>query len=126
MPSDLKLNKLTHDLEFTNGDVSLVQDVDYYVEKLKVKLLFFRGEWYADGDEGIPFIEEIYVKNPDLSIIDDLFKTQILDTEGIAEITEYESRFDAKTRILNLSFKCITFDGLPIIFNDELRVLQGR
>ena len=88
--SDIRLNS-SHDLFFINNDIDLIYGIDCLRQKLKIKLQLFYKEWFLDTTLGIDFFNIVYVKNPDLNLIDNVIKMTILETEGIKQLTEYYS-----------------------------------
>ena len=108
---DFKIDPVTHDLVYENRDLVLVEGIEYYRQKVSIVLQFFFGEWYLDTSLGIKFFEVILIKNPDVTLIDNLIKTAILRIEGILFITEYESTFDKRNRRFSITGKAATDAG---------------
>lgn len=113
--SDILLDSATHDLEVTAFDLSIVNDIDAIVQDIKVRLWFFRGEWFLDTDAGVPYFADILVKNPNIQNVDAIIKTTIVDTDGVNEITDYESEFDSALRRLTVTFSVNTIAGQATI-----------
>lgn len=105
---DLQLDPLTHDLVFVDGALQLVADP---VQKVKIRLLFIRGEWFLDIEEGVPYFEEIFVKAPNLDRLRALYRTVIGDTLGIEDVREIDLAFDAGSRRLTLTWTAGTAAG---------------
>jgi len=105
MSIDLALDTLTHDLLIQTNDLQLVKDSNQIDQNTKIRLLFFRGEWFLDTISGLPFYEEILVRNPNLPDIDNIIKAQITDTNDVTELIEYRSNFDTKNRTYTIVFK---------------------
>lgn len=105
MMSDLKLGTNTHDLVINNFNFELTEDTDESVaQKWKIRLLFFKGEYFLNINFGIPYFKDILKKQSDLTIPDVIFRDQTLLTPGIEEILEYESILN-KSRVLNVDIK---------------------
>jgi hypothetical protein len=100
-----------HDMTLTGTDLTLVSDLDYILQKLSVRLLFFFGEWYLDTSVGVRFYEHILIKNPNIALIDSLLKGVILGTDGILEIVSYKSTFDNAARSLTIETEIRTTYG---------------
>lgn len=105
MSVDLGLDPLTGDLAIVNNDLILVNDSDQVRQNLKIRLRFFRGEWFLDTTAGLPFYESILVKNPNLPDIDNIIKAEIIDTDGAEELLEFNSDYDPKARTYSIEFK---------------------
>lgn len=99
---DLRLTE-DHDLAVIDGDLALVSDSNQVAQHVKVRVLIFHGEWFADISAGIKYREEVFVKGPDMSVVDGMFKATILDTPGVAELTSYSSAFDEANRQLTVT-----------------------
>jgi len=108
---DFKLNSTTNDLEFTKSDLTFVSGIDYYIQKIKIKLQFFFGEWFLDTTKGLKFYDIVFVKNPDLFFINNLIKITITEEAGILQILEYSSSFDTVQRKFNVTTKVLTDQG---------------
>lgn len=100
-----------HDLDITNYDLSLVDELDYVRQKIEIKLQFFFGEWFLDTTKGVKYFELILIKNPDLTTIASIIKTAILDTDNVTELLEYEQSYSASARELTISFRAQTEFG---------------
>ena len=120
MPRDIAVDIPTGDIQFVNGDIQMATGAEYYRQKLAIRLAFFFKEWTFDTTLGIDYFKIFFIKNPDLTLCDNLIKITITETEGIQELTEFRSSFDKFQRIYTYSFKCVTIDGDIIIFNDEV------
>jgi hypothetical protein len=120
MSRDLLLDTGTHDLEIAGYDLSLVGGVDYIVQKLKIRLLFFAREWYLDTREGVPYYSDVLVKNPNVPNIDTILKTVILETPGVTELTAYQSVYDNALRKLTVTFQCRTDFGETGVISETI------
>ena len=108
---DIKLDSITHDVDISAGDLQLVQNADEVGQNVKIRLLFFRGEWYLDTSIGVLNFEDMYTKNPDLDRVDALFKAEIARTIGVNELLSYSSEFDRRLRKYSSSFLVNTIYG---------------
>lgn len=101
---DIKLDKITHDIDLSTFDLQLIDELDQLEQKLKIVLKFFFAEWFLDTTVGIKFIESVYVSNPNLTLIDSLFKTAILEVKDVNELTAYDSIYNKTSRSFSLTF----------------------
>lgn len=113
---DLKLDA-NHDLVIENGDLGLVDKADAVAQYLRQKFKFFQTEWFLDETKGIPYFDQVFVKNPKQVVIDAIFKNEILSTPGVIELVSYLAALDGPTRGLNLQFRARSPDG-EINFNE--------
>lgn len=108
---DIALDPLTHDLAFIDQSVAFVENVDFVIQKLKIKLQFFLGEWFLDTAVGVPFYSDILIKNPNFPDIENILKATILEVDGVNEILEFKSEFSRSIRKLDVTFKVNTDYG---------------
>ena len=86
---DLLLDS-TGDLYISSkGDVILKNSV---AQKIRIKLLWLEGEWKWNKEEGIPYRESLFIKNPDTDYFAGIVRQKIF------EVTHNQSPF----RMLNL------------------------
>lgn len=62
-------------------------------------------------DMGTPYLQEIFQKNPNLTLIEKILKEQILSVNGVDEITSFELSRDTKSRILSCKFEVNSTEG---------------
>lgn len=117
---DILLDTGTHDLQITGYDLSLVEGLDYIVQKLKIRLLFFAQEWFLDTREGVPYYDSVLVKNPNVPNIDTILKTVVLETLGVIELTSYQSTYDNALRKLTVVFQCRTDFGETGVLSETI------
>lgn len=105
---DLKIDKDTGDLVIENGDLVQVSGIDAIAQAVRQHLSFFKGEWFLDEEEGLPYFEEVLVKNPNLAAIQDVFRKEILSIAGILEVQSLTLAYVGATRTLKVSFRAST------------------
>lgn len=114
--SSIKIDA-SNDIEIINNDLFLLGGRDEIAQVLRQELRVFLGEWFLNTDEGIPYLQEILKKNPNVSTVDAIFKNKILESPGVIELTEYT--LDFENRKLRLYFKARTEEGI-ITFDEVL------
>jgi len=117
---DIALNN-DGDLDLANADMYFVTGVDSVAQFLKQSLKFFLTEWFLDETKGMPYYDEVFVKNPNPIVISSLFKTKILKTPGVLELLEFSIGLDTEFRSLQVLFSVRTADGI-INFNEVIGV----
>ena len=116
---DLKLNKGTHDLLLENNDISYTsKDIDWVIQKIKIELQFFFGEWFLDNSLGFQWLEKVLIKNPNLNEVDDMIKLVILKYADSME--SYETTLS--NRKLTVSASCI-YNGESFVLNEGIDLL---
>ena len=117
---DLLLDSATWDLSTDATDLLLVDGEDAVAQHLSQRLNTFAGEWFLDLRLGVPYLQQVLVKNPDPVVLDSVFKSEIIHTPGIVELQAFELRLDAGTRQLQLSFTAVADSGAIISFSEVL------
>lgn len=111
--SDIKLNQVSGDIQITDGKLSLLSDpLDVIRQRVEIRLKTFREEWFLDRTVGVPYFQEIFKKGVELDIIDNIFRTYILDTPDVVRVNKFSSSFDTSNRKYSLSFECEIPQGI--------------
>jgi len=116
--SDIKLDS-SGDIDTSQPDLQQTTGVDAIKQHIKQRLKTFYNEWFLDLRRGLPYFQHILVKNPDPVVVDSAFKRQILDTLGVLELIAFNIDVDISTRVMTLSFKALTSEGI-IDFSEEV------
>lgn len=111
---DEALDPETHDLAYSDYDCSVVSGIDQVVQNIKIRLLFIRGEFFADVRKGIPYFSDEFTKG-DRSIIDSFIKAEILETPEVRNMLSYTSSFDPNSRTYSISCEVDTIYGTATI-----------
>lgn len=115
---DIALN-VTNDLDFSKAKMSLLEGPELIKQKLKVRLLTFEDEHFLFQGEGLPYMDSILIKNPDISEIANLFAATILETEGVLRIVDLNTTYDPGLRTLLITFEVEIPGNPPIIITDS-------
>lgn len=100
-----------NDLLIQNNDLVLVDGLSAIKQDILQRLRFYLGEWFLDTTKGVPYFQQILIKNPDQSKIDAIFINTILNTPGVITLTAYSFDLDSVNRILNIKFTAQTTSG---------------
>ena len=104
----MRLNRITHDLEFHSArDYTLaipsninsadaqkfriwpINGADKVAQQIKINLLSLLGEWFLDIRYGVPYLEEILVKNPRLSTVETILRNHIGSVPDVIRIDSF-------------------------------------
>lgn len=110
--SDLTLTDDGKNLKLVNGDIPLTTGSDAVRQHLLQRLKMFRGEWFLDLSDGVPYYQNILIKNPNPDTVDGVLKDRILNTPGVDELLEFELDYDPATRKLTLAFSVRVLDDV--------------
>lgn len=119
--TDILNNPETGDAFFINGSTPVTYENKVTVaQKLKIKLLTFKQEWFLDKTLGVPYFQTILKRNVSKSTIDTIFQEQILSEPDVLEIVEFNSIVDVTARSYQLSFRVRTNENQTTNYIDIL------
>jgi hypothetical protein len=102
-------------MALTNGRLVLETDPARVAAiTLRNKFLRWKGSWFLDTEEGIPYLRHVLKKGADLGVVRKIFEKVILGTAFVASI-ESLSLSLSSTRVLLLDFRAICEDGRAIV-----------
>lgn len=125
---DIALSRNDHDVvlvrvsganEAPRFRLVMAEGLDLIAQKIKIRLQTFLGEWFLDITHGVPYFEDILIKNPREGVVATLLRGQVRAVEGVRQITSMVLEMDHRKRILTVSFNCDTVLG-PI--SDSFRL----
>jgi len=112
MPHDLAMDMATGDLVLRDGDVLLIDNAERVAQQILITLRFWLGEWFLDTKDGIPYLEYVLVKSPNLLHIRQIFTEAMEKVDGVKRVEEMNLVFDAKNRSLHVDYEVSTDYGL--------------
>jgi len=80
------------------------------VQRLNVRFLFFKGEWFLNLDSGTPWFQSLLVKGPSDAVIRSVIGQVITGTEGVATLVSLSYSI-SRARHLSVTFKAKLNDG---------------
>jgi hypothetical protein len=98
------------------GDISVKHSVR---QEVKILLQWFFAEWRFGPELGLPYYEEVFVKNPNTEMIARIVRTEALKADGVNEIRNVKVEVDRKTRGASIKFTIITDYGS---FREEVAI----
>jgi hypothetical protein len=114
--SDIKMDLSNGSTDFgdiliENNDLVMVTGKEAIKQDIVQRLRTFLGEWFLDNTIGVPYYQQILVKNPNQSNIDAIFINVILSTPGVTQLSEYSFKPNYTIRQLEIDFIAQTTDG---------------
>lgn len=119
--SDILIDESTGDVDITNGNLTLTDDkslvdgessLQATAQRLRQRLRFFYAEWFLDKSRGIPYFEQVFLKNPNPTVIEAVFVSEILSDPAAKELQSIDFDVDKATRALSISFRLQCDDGI--------------
>jgi len=129
MSYDLALNRLDHDLVFqaipdtSKYQLYFIEGQDRVAQQIKINLLSFLGEWFLDNTYGVPYLEEILIKNPRMPSVETILRSHINSIPDMIRIDSLDLEWDRQKRFLKVTFACTTNLG-PIQGSFRLDVMR--
>lgn len=109
---DLALSAKTHDLILdSSGDLILIDNAERVAQQIKITLLLFKGEWFLNTAAGMPYFEEILVKNPNLAHVKQKIYKAIMSVLGVTSVDYLDLAVDPLTRRLKVRYAATTSYG---------------
>lgn len=112
MPYDIGLNVKTWDIALNNNDLILIDNAERISQQIKISLQFWLGEWFLNSALGVPYLERICVKNPNLQHIRQIFRNTIQNVDGVTAVNSLDLSVDASARVLTVTYTAATTAGL--------------
>ena len=98
--AELELDEATWDLKVPPN---ILRGVLAVAQRIRVRLQFFLGEWFLDKRQGMPYFQAILIKNPDLTLVQSIFRRAILGTPGVLAIAKLRTSFDRANRTFTVT-----------------------
>lgn len=83
----------------------------HLAQKIRSTLQLIQGESQLDATAGLPYFSEIFVKPVDLPSVASLYKSVIINTEGVNELLRFDYDLDFEQRNLVIGFSVNTIYG---------------
>lgn len=112
--TDLLLDRTAHDLSVPGYDLQFVDGVDLIRQRIKQRLLTIQGEWFLNTDIGLPWFEQIIGKGAQEEQVSALLIQNIVETEGVDAVIEFDLTFNRKARKMLVQFR-VTALGTEIL-----------
>jgi len=115
------------DLDLTNGQLSLTPDLQTVIrQKVQITLRAFKGEYFADINLGVPYLEndnnsvQLLGDRIPKDIFDTYMREAILGVDGVVSITEYSSEVNNTGESLTIEFSAQIESGEVISTTDTI------
>lgn len=94
------------DMIVTNmGDILLEDSV---AQKINIRLRWIAGEWRWDEEEGLPYFEDLFVKNPDTDAFESRIREKIFEVEEVTEVKDVRIVIHPETRGASIHYTALT------------------
>lgn len=98
---DIMLDK-DGDLYITEkGDILLENSV---AQQIRIKVLWFANEWRWMPEEGLPYLENVFIKKPNLAAFENELRRAIFDVPEVVSVKDIDISYDKETRLAIISY----------------------
>ena len=120
------MNFTTNDLQITNGDLSLATGETAIQQDLQQTLQVWLGEWFLNTMIGVPYRQQILVKNPNLDIVQADIINAATGVPGITQVIDFSLNYTPGNRSIQISIVAQTSNGETIQTQTQVGIpLQG-
>lgn len=91
-----------------SGDVEFTDSV---IQAIKIRLKWFEGEWRINTDYGMPYYDDVFVKNPSVALLESRIRQEILTVDEVVSVDSVSIKIDSTTRKATVKFAATTADG---------------
>jgi hypothetical protein len=112
MAEDIAMNVNSNDLVVKDGDLMLIDNAERVAQQILITLRFWYGEWFLNTTEGVPYLEYILVKNPNLAHVRQVLTEAIGSVPGVVSLDSMDFEYDRQGRTLAVDYSATTDYGL--------------
>lgn len=112
MAYDIAMDVSTGDIALKDNDILLIDNAERVAQQVLITLREWRGEWFLKTADGVPYLEYILVKNPNMAHVRQVLTEVIESVEGVKKCTELDLQFNRVLRTLSVSYEIETDYGL--------------
>lgn len=93
------------DLKLTaSGDIQFTDSVR---QAIAIRLRWFQNEWKLGPDYGIPYYDEVFVKNPSLLLLEDRMLDAVYDVKEVTDVELFKLDIDHRLRKLYVTYRVV-------------------
>lgn len=112
MAYDIAMDVSAGDIALKDNDILLIDNAERVAQQVLITLREWRGEWFLKTADGVPYLEYILVKNPNMAHVRQVLTEAIESVEGVKKCTELDLQFNRVLRTLSVSYEIETDYGL--------------
>ena len=113
MAYDIAVDVNISDIVLTDdGDIMLIDNAERVAQQIVISLRFWLGEWFLDTSLGVPYLEYVLVKNPNINHVRQVIAEAIMQVTGVSRVDRLDFDYDAPNRALSVIYEVETDKGL--------------
>lgn len=86
------------DIAVINGDFAVVADAPAVKQGIQVRTQMFTGDCYINLDVGVPWREDVLIKDPDPNLVREVIGARIASVPDVLNVAGAELSIDGATR----------------------------
>lgn len=102
------------DLEITRGHLRVVTGTEAIAQRLRTRLKLFRGEWFLDTLQGVPYHDFVLRKRTSPAVRREVFRRAIVSMRGVRQLVSLTVELDRVGRNLIVTGEVRT-DDLTVV-----------
>jgi hypothetical protein len=111
-------NPIAGDLRLDGTDVVLVEGIEALEQEIRVRLLWWRAEWFLDLRQGVPYLEQLLGKGVSVATIRSVLRAEIEAVPGVVSVPSIEIDLDGVTRFATVSIEVLAENGETLDLDD--------
>lgn len=113
MAYDIAVDVNISDIVLTDdGDIMLIDNAERVAQQIVISLRFWLGEWFLDTSFGVPYLEYVLVKNPNINHVRQVIAEAIMQVAGVSRVDRLDFDYDVPNRALSVIYEVETDEGL--------------
>lgn len=108
------------DLHLLNGQLHFWDGANARFQKTKELLQFFKGEWFLNEEEGLPYFQQVLVKNIESRVVLSIFRRALLLVPQAVAVPVLYLKHDKVNRVAQVNFRLEFDDGTTLSSDDYL------
>ena len=94
------------DLNITDhGDIRLTESVR---QAIRIRLLWFFAEWRFAPEIGVPYFEDVLIKNPNINRIRRIVRREVMGVREVRDVRNMQVGIDPQSRRFRVAFDAVT------------------
>jgi hypothetical protein len=121
-------NPVLRDLHLVGGDAEILgegDELEATAQEVGSRLLLFRGSYFLDLREGVPWYQEILGKGASTPRIREILRQTIQGHPAVADVLSVDVGLDRTTRAATVSWEARTIEGLIVRSEEHGPVTVG-
>lgn len=102
---------LTDDEDLYLSDGADVEFTDSVIQAIKIRLKWFLGEWKMNTDYGMPYYDEVFIKNPSTALLESRIRKEILTVDEVLTVDSVSVSINKATRKATVTFTVTIEEG---------------